>query len=52
MGDFCDAIRLGVEPRSSLAVGTEVVRMIEAVDRSLADCGARVDLRPEAVVAH
>ncbi len=44
MGDFCDAVRLGREPRSSAQVGIDVVRMIEAVDRSLATEGARVDL--------
>jgi predicted dehydrogenase len=32
--DFCDAIRDGREPRSSAEVGLEVVRMIEAADRS------------------
>lgn len=44
MADFCEAIRLGREPRSSAALGIEVVRMIEAVDRSLANDGARIDL--------
>jgi predicted dehydrogenase len=44
MGDFCDAIRLGTAPRSSLSLGIEVVRMIEAVDESLRNGGARVDL--------
>jgi predicted dehydrogenase len=44
MGDFCDAIRLGREPRSSCDLGIEVVRMIEAVDASLAAHGARIDL--------
>jgi predicted dehydrogenase len=47
MGDFCDVIRLGREPRSSPQVGIDVVRMIEAVDRSLADEGARIDLHTE-----
>jgi predicted dehydrogenase len=42
LADFCEAIRLGREPRSSPEIGIEVVRMIEAVDRSLADHGARV----------
>jgi predicted dehydrogenase len=40
--DFCDAIRLGGRPRSSSAVGLEVVRMIEAVDRSRDSGGTRV----------
>lgn len=34
--DFCDAIRTGATPRSSAAIGLDVVRMIEAVDHSLA----------------
>jgi predicted dehydrogenase len=47
--DFCDAIRNGSTPRSSSAIGVEVVRMIEAVDRSLAESGARVEIRSAAV---
>ena len=39
--DFCWAIRSGTAPRSSAALGLEVVRMIEAVDASLALGGAR-----------
>jgi predicted dehydrogenase len=35
LGDFCRCIRTGDEPRSSWAVGLDVVRMVEAVDRSL-----------------
>lgn len=46
MGDFCDAIRLGTTPRSSAELGIEVVRMIEAVDRSLEADGARIELEP------
>jgi len=42
--DFCEAIRLGETPRSSAALGLEVVRMIEAVDESLALGGSRVEL--------
>jgi predicted dehydrogenase len=34
--DFCRAIRTGEPPRSSAEVGLDVVRMIEAVERSLA----------------
>jgi predicted dehydrogenase len=37
LADFCKAIRNGTTPRSSAAVGLDVVRIIEAVDRSL-DC--------------
>ncbi len=51
MGDFCEAIRLGREPRSSRDLGIEVVRMIEAVDNSLASDGARIELAAEALVA-
>jgi predicted dehydrogenase len=40
--DFCDSIRTGAAPRSSAAVGLDVVRMIEAVQASLALDGARV----------
>jgi len=46
LGDFCGAIREGREPRSSAALGLEVVRMIEAVDASLQQHGGRT------VVAH
>jgi predicted dehydrogenase len=42
LSDFCSAIREGMRPRSSAALGLEVVRMIEAVDASLAEGGARV----------
>jgi predicted dehydrogenase len=44
--DFAAAIRTGATPRSSPYLGLEVVRMIEAVDRSLAQNGARVRLEP------
>jgi predicted dehydrogenase len=44
MQDFWQAIRHGAVPVSSPALGLEVVRMIEAVDRSLAQDGARVEL--------
>ena len=44
MTDFCSAIRTGSAPRSSRELGLEVVRMIEAVDASLAHNGARVEL--------
>jgi predicted dehydrogenase len=42
--DFCNAIRLGSHPVSSAELGLEVVRMIEAVDASLAREGARIAL--------
>jgi predicted dehydrogenase len=47
--DFCDAVATGSTPRSSALLGLEVVRMVEAVDRSIAESGARVaigDLGP------
>ena len=40
--DFCRAIREGVEPTSSAQIGLEVVEMIEAVERALADPGMSV----------
>ena len=42
MADFCSAVRTGNVPRSSAELGVEVVRMVEAVDASLASAGARV----------
>jgi predicted dehydrogenase len=42
LGDFCEAVRTGRTPRSSAELGLGVVRMIEAVDRSLAHAGERV----------
>jgi predicted dehydrogenase len=35
--DFCQAVRTGRTPTSSAAVGLDIVRMIEAVDRALAE---------------
>jgi predicted dehydrogenase len=40
MDDFCRAIRSGTTPRSSARLGLEVVRMIEAADRSRLRYGA------------
>jgi predicted dehydrogenase len=51
LGDFCRAIRDGETPRSSAHVGLEVVRMIEAVDASLAQEGARTEVNAEAILA-
>jgi predicted dehydrogenase len=48
--DFCRAIRDGSTPRSSWVIGLEVVRMIEAVDRSLELEGARVNVELDAEV--
>jgi predicted dehydrogenase len=44
LSDFAEAIRTGGVPRSSAEIGLEVVRMIEAVDASLAHQGARIDV--------
>ena len=44
VADFCEAVRRRVEPRSSAALGADVVEIIEAVDRSLAIDGGRVAL--------
>jgi predicted dehydrogenase len=41
MADFCASIRTGGIPRSSRDVGLDVVRVIEAVDASLAADGAK-----------
>jgi predicted dehydrogenase len=42
--DFCQAVRHGTVPRSSRELGLEVVRMIEAVDSSLAANGSRIQV--------
>jgi predicted dehydrogenase len=50
--DFCDAVTSGTTPRSSAAVGLEVVRMIETVGQSSEHGGTRVaveDLDPFAL---
>ena len=39
--DFCAAIVEGTMPRSSYEIGLDVLRVIEAVDQSLASSGAR-----------
>jgi predicted dehydrogenase len=44
MQDFCEAIRTGSTPRSSAALGIEVVRIVEGVDASLDAGGGRVEL--------
>jgi predicted dehydrogenase len=43
LDDFCGSVRGRSEPRSSAAIGLDVVRMIEAVDRSLALRGTPVE---------
>jgi predicted dehydrogenase len=49
--DFCAAIVTGSSPRSSAHLGLEVVRTIEAVDASLANGGAGIDLAPADAVS-
>jgi predicted dehydrogenase len=44
LADLCAAIRTGSVPRSSRELGLEVVRMVEAVEASLEQNGARVEL--------
>ena len=44
MHDFCSAIRTHSVPKSHAALGLDVVRVIEAVDRSLGMDGAKVHL--------
>ena len=49
--DFCKSVRSRNRPRSSAELGVEVVRIVEAVDESLAQDGARVELAPLATPA-
>jgi predicted dehydrogenase len=42
--DFCAAVRRGSEPRSSAQLGLDVIRIIEAVDRSLVRGGQPISL--------
>jgi predicted dehydrogenase len=44
LADFGRAIRTGDQPRSSVALGLDVIAMIEAVDVSLGRGGASVEL--------
>jgi predicted dehydrogenase len=52
IADFCEAILTGSTPESSAELGVEVVKMIEAVDRSFESNGGRVAVAtPERAVA-
>jgi predicted dehydrogenase len=51
LGDFVRSLRDGGTPRSSAEVGLDVIRMIEGVDESLAERGARVEVRGEPALA-
>ena len=44
LADFAHAIRTGAEPRSTPALGLEVVRALEAAHQSLAQAGEPVAL--------
>ncbi len=44
LSDFCSSVRSRSRPRSSAELGVEVVRIVEAVDVSLAQDGARVEV--------
>ena len=44
LADFCASVRSRERPRSSAQLGVEVVRIVEAVDGSLAKNGARVEV--------
>jgi predicted dehydrogenase len=46
--DFVQAIRTGKQPRSDMRLGADVVRIIEAVDRSLQEGGAPLSVDPAA----
>jgi predicted dehydrogenase len=44
LADFCKCTRDGTEPRSSASIGIDVVRTVEAVEASLDQSGARVEV--------
>jgi predicted dehydrogenase len=44
LADFAHAVRQGAVPRSSAALGRDVVMTVEAVDESLASGGASIDV--------
>jgi predicted dehydrogenase len=44
--DFCKSVRTGQDPRSSAHLGLDVIKIIEAIDRSLEQGGAPVGLEP------
>src|SRR5207248_7781372 len=51
LSDFEQGVRAGTTPRSNAALGIDVVRMIEAVDSSLDQRGARIEVAPLAATA-
>jgi predicted dehydrogenase len=46
LDDFCQAIRTGSRPRAHAKLGLDVVRMVEAAERSLLDGGSRAEVPP------
>jgi predicted dehydrogenase len=48
MLDFCAAVRGESQPRASARVGLDVVRIVEAVEHSLASGGGPIALEPTA----
>ena len=50
MRDFCRAVRSGTEPRSSAQLGVDVVRIVDAVERSLNAGGERVEVEGSAAL--
>jgi len=52
LDDFCQAIRTGSRPRAHVELGIDVVRMVEAAERSLGDGGARTGVPPLIEPAH
>ena len=51
LDDFCRSIRDGSQPRATAELGLEVVRMIEAAERSLTQGGARAEVAGAASIA-
>jgi hypothetical protein len=49
LNDFCQSIRTGTAPRSTPALGLDVLRMVEAAERSLANGGARTEVESNSV---
>ena len=47
LDDFCRAVRTGASPRATVELGVDVVRVIEAAERSLTGGGTRTQVAPE-----
>jgi predicted dehydrogenase len=46
LADFASSIRAGIQPRSHMLLGRDVVRMVEAAEASLREGGAVIPLEP------